>query len=91
MNPYPIQVITWLLSIVAIGLMLDLVRRGWLAWRWTIMPGLIALLYVMFYSWLLFWRPFGEYAWLSAIIRVMEALMFVTFLVMWYWRKRGRL
>jgi hypothetical protein len=87
-NPLPIQTATWLLAIASIVLLVWLAWRDYLAWRWTVMPGLIALLYVVFYTWVLFWRPLGEWAWISAIIRLMEAIVFVTFLLLLGFKNR---
>jgi hypothetical protein len=92
-NPYPVQFTTWLLAIVAALLMFIMARQRVIPWRLTIMPGVIVAQYIFFYSWLIFYKPPGEWAWISAIVRLQEMLVFVSFLAIhwyraWIWIRR---
>jgi hypothetical protein len=88
-NPYGIQAVTYALTIAAMIVMAAMALLRVIPWRLTIMPGVLLLQYAVFYTWLLFFRPSGNMAWISALLRFQEVLVFLSFLVA-YWYRHGR-
>jgi hypothetical protein len=87
-----IQSTTLILAIVAQLLMLVAIRRGILAWRYTILPGVLFMGVVLFYVYIL--SPIEvrgiDNTLVSSALRLYEFIIICVMLGSWVWYKKKK-
>jgi hypothetical protein len=87
-----VQSTTLLLAIVAQLLMLVALRRGILAWKYTILPGIYFMSTAVFYFYIVFpvGAPWVHNILVSAMLRLYGYIVICVMLTAWVWYKQKR-
>jgi hypothetical protein len=88
-----IQLASLILSVLIQLLMLVAIRRGYMTWKYSILPGLLLMAITVFYINILFFGGFGDItsnAFWSAVLRLYTLLLVASMLASWiYYHRRG--
>jgi hypothetical protein len=88
-----IQLASLILSVLIQLLMLLAIHRGYMSWKYSILPGLLLMAISVFYVNILFFGGFGDSAANalgSAVLRLYTLLLVASMLASWiYYHRRG--